>query len=138
MFLRQSYTEIERALKNQQYPTFIDYLHDIEQFKQIFDENGPPGTNRKEILLDFCIKAVMESAEFFIGNVSNEANLQSTLAGEAIRKLQDEIKEVKSDQKDKYENLENKLRKTEIQNAELAAREQSTKEQLAEVQNDKN
>ena len=30
MFLRQSYTEIERALKNQQYPSFIDYLHDIE------------------------------------------------------------------------------------------------------------
>ena len=26
MFLRQSYTEIERALKNQQYPSFIDYL----------------------------------------------------------------------------------------------------------------
>ena len=70
----------------------------------------------------------MESAEFFIGNVSNEMQLQSTLAQEAIRKLQDEIKEVKSDQKDKYESLENKLRKTEIQNAELAAREQSTKE----------
>jgi phosphoserine phosphatase len=70
----------------------------------------------------------MESAEFFIGNVSNEMQLQSTLAQEAIRKLQDEIKEVKSDQKDKYESLENKLRKTEIQNAELAAREQSTRE----------
>ena len=70
----------------------------------------------------------MESAEFFIGNVSNELQLQSTLAQEALRKLQAEIKEVKSDQKDKYESLENKLRKTEIQNAELAAREQSTKE----------
>lgn len=33
MFLRQSYTEIERALKNLQYPSFIDYLHDMEQFK---------------------------------------------------------------------------------------------------------
>jgi len=33
MFLRQSYTEIERALKNQQYRSFIDYLQDIEQFK---------------------------------------------------------------------------------------------------------
>lgn len=33
MFLRQSYTEIERALKNQQYPSFYDYLQDIEQFK---------------------------------------------------------------------------------------------------------
>ena len=33
MFLRNSYTEIERALKNQQYPSFIDFLHDIEQIK---------------------------------------------------------------------------------------------------------
>jgi len=30
LFLRQSYTEIERALKNQQYPSFLDYLHDME------------------------------------------------------------------------------------------------------------
>jgi len=43
--------------------------------KQIFDENGPPGSGRKEILLDFCIKAVMESAEFFLCNVSNEMQL---------------------------------------------------------------
>jgi len=33
--------------------------------------------------------------------------------------------------------LESKLRKAEIQNAELEAKEQSTREQLAEVQNDK-
>jgi len=57
-------------------------LHDIEQFKAIFDESGPPGSNRKEIMLDFCQKAVMESAEFFLGNVSNELNLQKTLAEE--------------------------------------------------------
>lgn len=30
------------------------------------------------------------------------------------------------------------MRKTEIQNAELAAREQSTREQLLEMENDKN
>jgi hypothetical protein len=47
MFLRQSYTEIDRALKNGQYPSFIDYLHDIEQFKAIFEESGPPGESRK-------------------------------------------------------------------------------------------
>jgi hypothetical protein len=75
MFLRQSYTEIERALKNGQYPSFIDYLHDIEQFKAIFEESGPPGANRKQNLLDFCLKAVMESAEFFMGNIKNEISM---------------------------------------------------------------
>ena len=62
-------------------------MHDIEQFKQIFEESGPPGSARKEILLDFCIKAVMESAEFFMANVGNELNLQRAMAEETIRKL---------------------------------------------------
>jgi hypothetical protein len=33
-------------------------------------------------MLDFCIKAVMEAAEFFLGNSINEAHLQATLAEE--------------------------------------------------------
>ena len=86
MFLRNSYTEVERALKNQQYPRFIDFLHDIEQIKHIFEDSGPPGSARKEIMLDFCIKAIMEAAEFFIQNTANEAHLQATLAEEQIRK----------------------------------------------------
>ena len=138
MFLRQSYTEIERALKNQQYPSFIDYLQDMQQFQQIFDESGPPGTNRKETLLDFCLKAVMESAEFFIGNIANEVHLQRSLAEETIKKLQEEIKEIKTDQKDKLENLETKIRKSEMEKAELGAKEQSSREQVQQLQSEKN
>ena len=130
MFLRESYNEIERALKNQQYPSFLDYMHDIEQFKQIFDESGPPGSQRMEIMLDFCVKAVMESAEFFLGNSGNELNLQRALAEETVRKLEEEIKEIKTDQKTRLENLESKVRKSEIEKAELSAKEQSTKEAL--------
>jgi chromosome segregation ATPase len=138
MFLRQSYTEIERALKNQQYPSFLDYLQDIEQFKQIFEESGPPGPGRKGILLEFCLKAIMESAEFFLGNVASEMNLQRQLAEEQIRKLQQEIQEIKYDQKERIENLEVKLRKTDIEKAELSAKEQSTKEALQQMQSEKN
>lgn len=138
MFLRQSYTEIERALKNQQYPSFIDYLQDVEQFKQIFDESGPPGTHRKETLLDFCLKAVMESAEFFIGNIANEVHLQRSLAEETIKKMQQEIKEIKSDQKDKLDQLETKIRKSDMEKAELGAKEQSAREQVQQLQSEKN
>lgn len=59
----------------------------MEQFKEIFNENGPPGSNRKEILLDFCLKAIVESAEFFMNNTLNELNLQRTLADEHMKKL---------------------------------------------------
>jgi hypothetical protein len=103
-------------------------LHDIEQFKAIFEESGPPGSNRKQILLEFCLKAVMESSEFFLGNVRNEINMQRTLAEETIRKLQSEVQEVKADQKDRMESLETKMRKTEIEKAELSAKEQSARE----------
>ena len=79
-------------------------------------------------MLDFCVKAVMESAEFFIGNVSNELNLQKALADDTVRKLQEEIKDLKGETKVRIENLETKIRKTEIEKAELSAKEQSTKE----------
>ena len=138
MFLRQSYTEIERALKNQQYPSFMDYTQDVIQFQQIFLESGPPGTSRKEILLDFCLKAVQDSAEYFMASFNNELNLQRSLAEETIRKLQQEIKDVKAEQKEKFENIEGKLRKSEVEKAELAAKEQSIKENLQQVQSEKN
>jgi len=73
----------------------MDYLGDLEIFKQNFDESGPPGTHRKEILLEFCCKAIAESAEFFMQNVNNEFHLQKSMAEESIRKLQGQIKEVK-------------------------------------------
>ena len=110
----------------------------MEQFKAIFDESGPPGTHRKETLLDFCLKAVMESAEFFIGNIANEVHLQKALAEETIRKLQQEIKEIKTDQKDKIETLENKIRKSDMEKAELGAKEQSSREQVQQLQSEKN
>ena len=39
----------------------------------------------------------MESAEFFLGNAKNEIYLQRTLAEETIRKLQQEMKDIKHD-----------------------------------------
>jgi hypothetical protein len=65
----------------------MDYLQDLVQFKNMFEEAGPPGSNRKEIATDFCFKAVMEAAEFFLGNTLNELNLCKTLSEENIKKL---------------------------------------------------
>ena len=72
----------------------------------------------------------MESAEFFLGNTTNEMALQRALLEENIRKLQGELQELKADQKEKFELLETKLRKTDVEKAELSAKEQSTREQL--------
>lgn len=70
----------------------------------------------------------MESSEFFIGNVANEMNLQRSLAEEAVRKLQSEITEMKTDQKERMETLDSKIRKAEREKAEISVREQSSRE----------
>ena len=80
----------------------------------------------------------MEASEFFIANTMNEVNLTRALAEENTKKLQQQLNELKSEQRERSENLETKLRKAELEKAELAAREQSTREHLTTVQNDKN
>lgn len=115
----------------------MDYLQDIVSFKNLFEEAGPPGTNRKEICTDFCFKAVMEAAEFFLGNTINEMNLHKTLAEENIKKLTQQLEENKAEIKERVENLEAKLRRTEIEKAESQAKEQSTKEHLQQIQSEK-
>ena len=50
-------------------------------------------------------------------------NLQRALLEENIRKLQSELQEIKADQKNKLETLETKMRKAEVEKAELAAKE---------------
>lgn len=108
----------------------MDYLQDIVNFRNMFEEAGPPGTNRKEIATDFCFKAVMEAAEFFIGNTMNELNLCKTLSEENIKKLTQQLEENKAEVKERMESVENKLRRAEIEKAELSAKEQSTREHL--------
>ena len=79
----------------------------------------------------------MESAEFFLGNISNELNLQRTLAEEQIRKLAHEKDEMKAEVKEKSEVLETKLRKTEMEKAELSAKEQVSREAVQQLQVEK-
>ena len=137
MFLRQHYSEVERALKNHQYPNFFSLLQDIEQLRQIYLDQGPPGPTRKEIMLEFLLKAITEASEFFMTNQYNEMNIQMKLAEEQTKKLQQELTDMKSEQKEKLDSIEHKLRKSEVEKAELAAKEQSVREAYQQAQNDK-
>lgn len=72
----------------------------------------------------------MESSEFFMGNMHNELSLQRAIMEDTVRKLQEEIQELKTDQRQKIDSLESKVRKAEIEKAEISAKEQSTREAL--------
>lgn len=84
---------MERALKNLQYPGFGDFLDDIQRLQILYENNGPPGpaSLRKTILLEFCLKAVSESADWFLGTIRSELTMQRTIAEENKRKLDNEI-----------------------------------------------
>jgi phage-related tail protein len=67
----------------------------------------------------------------------NELSLQRAIMEDTVRKLQEEIHELKSDQRQKIDSLESKVRKAEIEKAELSAKEQSTREALQQTQQEK-
>lgn len=69
MFLQGNYTAIEKKLKNQEYASVYDMACDLKEFQQFFEENGPPGPNRRTILFEFCSKALTEASDFFFRNI---------------------------------------------------------------------
>jgi len=96
-------------------------------------ENGPPGPNRRVILSDFCLKALAEASEFFFRNIANEMHLQRQIAEETLTKYQNELKEMKDEQRSKADFYENKIRLCETEKAELSAKEQYLRENLSQV-----
>lgn len=45
----------------------------------MFLDNGPPGPNRKSIMLEFCLWALIDGCDFFLWTVTNELRLRETL-----------------------------------------------------------
>lgn len=54
--------------------------NEIRDFEQFFLIEGPKGPFRKEIVLEFCFKALAEGAEYFNKGISNELYLQTQIA----------------------------------------------------------
>lgn len=137
IFLQNCYTQIEDQLRNQQYKSFIDFERDIQEFQQAFLDNGPPGPNRKSIMLEFCLRALVEGCDFFIQNLSNEVELTSKLNEESVSKLEKYQQELKTELTSTKEIMEQKLRAVESDKAHIAAREQTMRDQMVELKKDK-
>lgn len=78
-----------------------------------------------------------EAADFFNKNVTNELYYQKQIAEQIQQKLKSEVLELKEDKRKATENLETKLRATEIQKAELSAREQAVRESMMHLTKEK-
>lgn len=52
-FLTQSYATIDKKLRQQEFNSFNEYENDLKMFQAYYDENGPPGPQRRLILLEY-------------------------------------------------------------------------------------
>lgn len=104
---------------------------------QYFVEEGPKGPKREIIAQEFCYKMLAEAADFFNKNIANELYYQKQIAEQIQQKLKSEVLELKDDKRKATEHLETKLRATEIEKAELSAREQSVRESMMHLTKEK-
>lgn len=63
--------------------------------------------------------------------------IQKTIAEDTVAKLQAEVQEIKAEQRERMQYLEDKLRKGETEKAELAAKEQASREHYQQMLTEK-
>ncbi len=137
IFLQNCYQEIEEKLRKQQYESFIEFETDVKAFQAHFEDNGPPGPNRKSIMLEFCLRALVEGCDYFIRTIQNELSLKDQLNNEKISKLEQYQKELKSDLSSTKDKLESRVRELENERAHVEAKAQSFQDQLETLKKDK-
>ena len=137
MFLANSYSGTLSKLKQNEFENFVEYEKELRLFQQYFIENGPPGPNRKSIMLDFCQKCLIEASDYFTKTLRNKLELDKALADENINRMTKEIDELKEESIRVSYSYLSKIRMLENQKAELLAREQGLRENVASLIKDK-
>ena len=119
---------IEQRIKNNEFASISEYEKELRIFQQYFLENGPQGPNRRIIMLEYCQKALNETAGMFSRKLTSEMELQKTLMQDATQKLESQIAEMKEEARRDNEEAASKLRNLESLKAELTAKEQGLRE----------
>lgn len=88
-------------------------------------------------MLEFVQRAITEAAEFFSKSIMNELVLQQSIQQEQHKNLESQLKELKADHLREKDHFESKLRTAEVEKAELSAIEQSLRENLDRIQQEK-
>jgi hypothetical protein len=88
-------------------------------------------------MLEFVQRAVTEAADYFNKTIMNELELQKSISTEHYKSLETHIKDLKQDYARDKEKFETKLRVVEVEKAELSAIEQSLRENLDRLMQEK-
>eukprot|EP00826_Nyctotherus_ovalis_P032847 TRINITY_DN26454_c0_g1_i1.p1 TRINITY_DN26454_c0_g1~~TRINITY_DN26454_c0_g1_i1.p1 ORF type:complete len:172 (+),score=51.56 TRINITY_DN26454_c0_g1_i1:145-660(+) len=76
-FLSRAYMSIEQKLKSNEFKSFDEYARELKGFQAYFMQNGPPGPNRRVLMLEYCQKAQAEVSAILENKVMSEMELQS-------------------------------------------------------------
>ena len=130
-FLQRNYNTIAQKLNNDEYDSLESLNFEILGFLNYFIEEGPKGPNAQSIAQQFCYDRLADGANFFNEATKRGLMLQTQLAEQAQVKLKADLTEIKEEKRKNDEVYNSKLRYVEQQKAELAAREETTRESLA-------
>ena len=136
-FLQDAYSMIDKRLNNGEFHSLLEYEKELKAFKTFFISQGPPGPQRKELLLDFCNGRNSEASDYFLKNVSNELQLTQQLSSENYTRLEVELRETKEELLKQRDTSQRKLTGLESEKAELSALSQSLKEQVQHLRTER-
>ena len=136
-FLINAYGTIEQKLRNNEYKTFVDFEREMKKLQRFFLERGPEGPFRNKILLEFCQKKIVDTADYFIKESQNELDYVTSIHTEKIKSLENDIKDSKDEYIKERGDWQRKLTTAESEKTELAAKENSLREQLISLKSEK-
>jgi hypothetical protein len=68
---------------------FNDYTDELRAFQHYFMENGPPGPDRRQLMLEFTFSAIDEAALHFVNNIRQDLEVQRSSSEMATRMLEE-------------------------------------------------
>jgi chromosome segregation ATPase len=136
-FLSNAYSTIDQKLRNNEYKNFVEYEREMKKLQRFFIERGPEGPFRNEILLEFCQKKIIDTADFFIKEFQSEVEFISSSSADRIKNFESELKETKEDLVRERSEWQRKLTSAESERTELSAKESSLRDQLMSLRSEK-
>lgn len=137
LFLSNSYSTIDQKLRNNEYKSFIDFEKDIKKLQRFFKERGPEGPFREEILLEFCQKKILDTADYFLKESQSELSFQEDTFNEKQKLLESNLKDLKDEMTKERADWQRRLTSAESERTEFSAKENSLREQLLSLRAEK-
>ena len=136
-FLTNAYSTIEQKIRNNEYKTFVDFEREIKKLQRFFKERGPEGPFREEILLEFCQKKIVDTADYFIKESLAEIDYLEGTYQDKLKAVETDLKESKDESIKERNEWQRKVTSAESERTELVAKESSLKDQLMSLKTEK-